>query len=144
MLDNIKKVDSDFKNLVEVLLANTQEYLDAVPDTFVSKDHRYPLVMAYPLSTTRTDGNKDVVFNVRVMSILYENLKLIDILNDMDLITDEIIAYFNERQDDTRWYAVVASNPKSFAMGIDDTCGWEFQLTFKLRNPVDYNQIRFK
>lgn len=143
-MDNIKKIDSDFENLVENLLANTQEYLDAVPDTFVSKNHKYPLVMAYPQSTNRVDGCKDVVFNVRVMSIQYQDLKLIDILNDTDLIVDEIIAYFNERQDDTRWYAVVASNPKSFASGIDDTCGWEFELRFKLRNPVDYNAIRFK
>jgi hypothetical protein len=145
MYNTLKEIDNDFKNLTENLLAGTVEYVNDDMTEFTSKNRHYPLVFAMPVEMDTVDGQTIFQILIRVMNIQYENMKLNDIWNETSIIVQEIITYFNERQDsDTRYFGVTASQFKTFNMGIDMAAGWQGTISFKLRNPIDYYSIRFK
>ena len=126
--------------------AIVNQYLEGDFSLFNSSDWHYPLIFVTPIKNRITNTLIQFIFNVSFIDNCYEKSTLMKILSDLFIIVTELYIYLSDDAENQQYFITLAqpSEFQPFYRGIDNTCGWQGDVTFNLTMNMNVENIRFK
>jgi hypothetical protein len=145
MINTIKEINDKLQAFVN-LSAIVNEYQSGDFSTFNSADHKYPLIYMTPLKFRIQSGMVQFVVNIAVMDLIYDKNDLIKVLSDLGIILTELFIYLTDDAENQQYFITLASVSEfqPWFRGIDNTCGFQGDVTFNLAGNMSILNVRMK
>jgi len=136
-MNSLKSLDDKIKYFCYSASTIVKKYISDEASTFVSNNNEYPLIFATPTKMRIQKGQVEYIINLSVLDIVYSNSDKIKILSDLAILVTELITYLDDDQNstDNRHYFVSlneVTEPMAIFSAVDNVCGWQFDLVFKV------------
>ena len=145
MINTVNEITKKIKEFCDKS-AIVNQYLEGDFSTFNSSDNSYPLIFVTPIKNRITNTLIQFVFNISFIDNCYEKSTLMKILSDLFIIVTELYIYLSDDAENQQYFITLAqpSEFQPFYRGIDNTAGWQMDITFNLTMNINVNDIRFK
>lgn len=146
MINTLQQIDKKVRAFCDNDSAIVNEYLSGDFSTFNSADHKYPLIFLTPIKTRIQDGQVQFICNISFIDLCYEKSELMKILSDLNILITELFIYLTDDRDNDMYFLTLLtpSEFQPFYRGIDNTCGYQGDVTFKLVLNISVQDIRTK
>ena len=145
MINTLQEIERKVKQFCDES-AIVNEFASGDFSLFNSADHKYPLIFLTPIKTRIQNGLVQFVCNISFIDNCYEKSELMKILSDLNILITELFIYLTDDRDNDMYFITLAqpTEAQPFYRGIDNTCGYQSDITFNLAINTSYEDIRFK
>lgn len=143
MINSLKEISNKVKEFATRHEAVNEYNIDDF-NKFTSDDHDYPMIWATPVTFELTTGQATYGMNISLMSTVYDNDELIQVLSDLADTLGELMSYIDDDSEMCNYYASIDATFQPFFRSIDNVAGWQGQISFRTSYQGNVNTIRFK
>lgn len=144
-MDNtLQEIDNKIKEFCDKSLVINEFVFNEFTGEFESQNHNYPLLWATPEKMSIAKGQVSFFISVSVMDTQYEKSDLVKTLSDLAIVLTELLTYVDDDSENFMFYDVIAGDFLPFSQSIDNVCGWQGSIEFRLKFMASMSEIRFK
>jgi len=143
-MNTLQEIDDKLKEFAAKSAVISEYQFDEFTGDFTSNNHDYPLFWATPARMRIVNGQVSFFVTLAVMDVQYEKSDLMKTLSDLAIILQEVLTYFDDDSENFMYYSVISGDFLPFSQGIDNACGWQGEIEFRLKFEANNTAIRFK